>query len=85
MEGVRDQAMHWGMRLVGARVARADVVGAVLRGHVDAELRGALTQVHVEVGADLPVGVKEQPLRLRGEKDRLDLVRIIRLPERGER
>ena len=83
--GVRDQAMHGGMRLVGARVARADVVGAVLRGHVDAELGSALAQVHVEVGADLPVGVKEQPLRLRGEKDRLDLVRIVRLPESGER
>ena len=85
MGGVRDQAMHWGMRLVGARVARADVVGAVLRGHVDTELAGALAQVHVEVGADLPVGIQEQPLRLRGEKDRLDLVRIVRLPERGER
>ena len=77
--------MHWGMRLVGARVARADVVGAVLRGHVDTELAGALAQVHVEVGADLPVGVQEQPLGLRGQKDRLDLVRIVRLPERGER
>lgn len=77
--------MHWGMRLVGARVARADVVGAELGGHFDAELAGALAQVHVEVRAHLPVGVQEQPLRLLGEKDRLDLVRIVRLPETGER
>ena len=51
--------MHWSMRLVGARVARADVVRAELGGHVDAELAGALAQVMVEVGAHLPVGVQE--------------------------
>ena len=52
-------------RAVGARVARADVERAELEGHLDAELGGALAQVHVEVGAHLPVGVQEQPLRLR--------------------
>ena len=83
--GVRDETMHWSMRLVGARVARADVVRAELGGHVDAELAGALAQVMVEVGAHLPVGVQEQPLRLLGEEDRLDLVRIVRLRESGER
>ena len=51
--------------LVGVRVARADVERAKLEGHLDAELGGALAQAHVEVGAHLPVGVQEQPLRLR--------------------
>ena len=59
MGGVRDQAMHWGMRLVGARVARADVVGAVLRGHVDAELRG--------VGTDEADGGPEMVTRFRSD------------------
>ena len=70
--------------LRGARVARADVERAKLHRHLDAELGGALAQVHVQVGAHLPVGVQEQPLRLRREQDRLDLVRIVRLRRERE-
>merc|ERR1740130_1801994 len=56
---------HRRLELRLGRVARADVERAKLGGHLDAELGGALAQVHVEVGAHLPVGVQEQPLRLR--------------------